>query len=163
MILLIRQLQTMLEQVIVFQKVDDKFKIKLAVVGVLTLVSNVPIIMSWFYHSTRSVKYLEIYLPCCFGLLVLGLTFYSGQVVLKMKKLPRIINNSSELKTERRNLFIVLFIFDLAYLLRVILECTVWSSAFSGQDNPFKYYIVTISPGVFVDVLPLAMVMWLHH
>jgi len=80
-----------------------------------------------------------------------------------MKKLPKIINNSKELQDERRNLFIVLLILDLAFLLRVVLEVTVWPKAYAGEYNPFKYYLVTITPGVLVDVLPLVGVMWLHH
>ena len=57
----------------------------------------------------------------------------------------------------------MLVIFDLAFLLRVVLEVTVWAQAYGGLDNPFKYYIVTISPGILVDVVPLVGVMWLHH
>ena len=81
-----------------------------------------------------------------------------------MKKLPKIINNSKELQDERRNLFAVLVIFDLAFLLRVVLEVTVWPKAFAGEYNSrFKYYIATVTPGLLVDVVPLVSVMWLHH
>ena len=60
-------------------------------------------------------------------------------------------------------MYIVLAVFDLAFLLRVILECTVWPDAYSGQDSPYKYYLSIIMPDFFIDVVPLVGVMWLHH
>ena len=80
-----------------------------------------------------------------------------------MRALPKIINNSQELRDERRNLYIVLIIFDLAFIVRVVFNWTLWPEAYSGQDGPFKFYIATISPGILIDVLPLVGVMWLHH
>ena len=80
-----------------------------------------------------------------------------------MKKLPRIINNSKELKDEKRNLFIVLAIFDLSYFVRMILDFTAYDKAFNGKDSAFKYYMVTIAPGILLDFLPITLVMWLHH
>ena len=80
-----------------------------------------------------------------------------------MKKLPQIINNTPELKEERRNLFIVLAIFDFAFLLRLVLNLTAYPRAYSGQDSQYKFYLVAISPDFFIDVLPLGAVMLLHH
>ena len=80
-----------------------------------------------------------------------------------MRKLPEIINNTPELKEERRNLFIVLAIFDFAFLLRLVLNLTTYPKAFSGQDGPYKFYLVAILPDFFIDVLPLGSVMLLHH
>ena len=163
MIMLIRQMQAMLQSVIVFQKPDPHYRRKIAVVALITTVLEVPIVVSWFMYSAKAVLFVNYYLPCLFGLLVVGLSYFTLQVVLQMRKLPRIINNSKELQDERRNLFLVLVIFDLAFLLRVVLEVTVWNKAYAGEYGPFKYYLVTISPGTLVDVVPLVGVMWLHH
>jgi len=80
-----------------------------------------------------------------------------------MRKLPDSISNSEALKSERKNLLLVLVIFDLAFFLRVILSVTVFPAAYAGEDSLYKYYLVTITPGILIDVVPLVGVMWLHH
>ena len=97
MIMLIRQMQAMLQSVIVFQKPDPHYKRKIAVVALITTVLEIPIVVSWFMYSEKAVLFVNDYLPCLFGLLVIGLSYFTLQVVLQMRKLPRIINNSKEL------------------------------------------------------------------
>jgi len=72
------------------------------------------------------------YFPILFSLIILFLTIFTIQVILLMKKLPHIINNSEELREERRNLFIVLIVFNLAFVLRIILNFTLWPKAYGG-------------------------------
>ena len=57
----------------------------------------------------------------------------------------------------------MLIVFDLAFIVRVILNLTIWPSAYGGLDGTFKFYMATIAPGILVDVLPVVGVMWLHH
>jgi len=97
MIMLIRQMQAMLQSVIVFQKPDPHYKRKIAIVALITTILEIPIVVSWFMYSEKAVLFVNDYLPCLFGLLVVGLSYFTLQVVLQMRKLPRIINNSKEL------------------------------------------------------------------
>ena len=133
MILLMVQMQTMLSSVIVFQRPDPNFKLKAAIYCLLVLLSGIPIILSWIFYSDKAVELLYYYyLTFLFGFLTLLLTYFTISVVIQMRRLPRIINNTDQLKQERRNLFIVLTLFDLSYLLRVILNATTYPKAYTG-------------------------------
>ena len=97
MIVLIRQLQVMLKSIVSFQKPEERFRLKLLLIALTVLALESPIIVSWFFYSRKVVEDINIYLPCLFGLLVVGITYWSVQVVILMRKLPRIINFSPEL------------------------------------------------------------------
>lgn len=71
----------MLRAVVVFEKPDENFRLKLLLVGLTVLVLEVPIIVSWFFYSIKVVEGINTYLPCLFGVLVLILTFCSVQVI----------------------------------------------------------------------------------
>ena len=67
----------MLKSVVVFQRPDKKFQLKLLFVALTVLALETPIIVSWFFYSKEVVENINIYLPCLFGLLVVGLTYSS--------------------------------------------------------------------------------------
>ena len=67
----------MLKSVVVFQKPEEKFRLKLLFVALTVLALETPIIVSWFFYSKEVVEDINIYLPCMFGLLVVGLTYWS--------------------------------------------------------------------------------------
>jgi len=46
---------------------------------------------------------------------------------------------------------------------RAIIEATFWPKAFTANFSVYEYYLISLLPGIFIDVLPLVGVMWLHH
>ena len=68
---------------------------------------------------------------------------------------------------EKRNIQATAIVFNTAYLVRGILNQTVLPKVYNDKQNDsysnFTRYMWTIVPGIFVDCLPLAAVMWLHH
>ena len=80
-IMLIRQLQQMIRSVVVFQKVDTAYRLKMLIVGIFTNFMNIPIMLSWIYFSPKAVNYLNIYLPVVLGLMFLALTYQSSMVI----------------------------------------------------------------------------------
>ena len=67
----------MLKSVVVFQRPDEKFRFKLLFVALTVLALETPIIVSCFFYTKEVVDDINIYLLCLFGLLVVGLTYWS--------------------------------------------------------------------------------------
>ncbi len=83
MILLMVQLQSMLKSVIVFQRPDHNYRLKIAIYCTAVLTLGLPIILSWIYYSDQAVEYIDYYyLPCLFGFLTLVLTYFLIKVVI---------------------------------------------------------------------------------
>jgi hypothetical protein len=70
-----------------------------------------------------------------------------------------------DLNGEKRDLIIVLTVFDLAYLGRMICAATIFKKAFSGKyaSNPFIFKMATIGPAIFLDAIPIFLVACMHH
>lgn len=57
----------------------------------------------------------------------------------------------------------MLSVFDISFIIRMTLSCTIYPKAYSGKLGPFANSMWTTVPGLVVDVMPLASVMILHH
>jgi hypothetical protein len=110
------------------------------------------------YEEIELVELLNRYLSVLFFLLLLALTISTVKVFDQMKKMFGV---------STRNIKIMTILFDLAYLIRAILSCTVYPKIYNYESETFEkpetVYLWTIVPGVISDCLPLAIVMWLHH
>ncbi len=72
-----------MRSVVVFQRPDPNFKLKLAFFSLAVLVLELPIILSWIFYSKKAVEYNDAYyLPILFGILCVGLTYFSISVVI---------------------------------------------------------------------------------
>jgi hypothetical protein len=89
---------------------------------------------------------------------VIALTFSTVKVFEQMKKM---------FDVGVKDIKIITILFDLAYLIKVLLNCTVLPDIYSydrqTEVDPGSVYLWTIVPGVICDCLPLTVVMWLHH
>ena len=85
----------MLRSVVVLEKPGTKFRLKFALISILVLLFQLPIIFTWIDFNTKTVEFIcYYYLPIVFGLLFVLLTYFSIQVVINMSRLNQKVLNS---------------------------------------------------------------------
>lgn len=100
---------------------------------IAALVSNVPIVIGlscYEYDKGWITEMANIYCAASFTLIFVFLTASTAQV---FSKIQRVSMHAVKLKHEKLNLKIMLIAFDLAFLIRIILECTVYPKAYSDK------------------------------
>ena len=163
MILIIQKISIMLRDLQLEQFSENSIK-QIELGGLIAvLVTNIPIVVGISCYRNDHVwitRIANIYCAVCLSLIFVFLSASIAQVFSKIKQVHIHVD---KLRTEKLNLKIMLVAFDLAFLIRIILECTVYPKAYSDQLGRFGNLMWTTVPGIFVDVMPLMSVMLLHH
>ena len=167
MIMMMRSLESMFDSVINFEPMLHNKKQQIWF-GLLCAVFDVPILVGWFTYKTnpdKTSKLANDYVILVFMILFILLSYMTLQVTKKIDEIqPRVQSGSMTLIHQKRALIIVLFCFDLGYLARFILSATIYRKAYAGEySNPFVTRMATEAPAIFVDALPIFLVLCIHH
>ena len=66
-------------------------------------------------------------------------------------------------KAEKQNLIAMLVVFDATFLLRVVLELTVYKDTLSGEWPQFKSIMINFTFETIEDLLPLGIMFLIHY
>ena len=112
----------------------EKLKKSFTVAVVLGVALSVSPLMSVFYFKSTTKKWIvygtNYYFCCCFGILFLVLCYHSLKVIIRMNE-QKIYSNM--FKTEKRTVKVIMVIYNFSYLLRMVLEITVFPKLFSTE------------------------------
>mmetsp|Transcript_35971 Transcript_35971/g.47332 ORF Transcript_35971/g.47332 Transcript_35971/m.47332 type:complete len:118 (-) Transcript_35971:523-876(-) len=76
-----------------------------------------------------------------------------------MKKQKELTGDTSVFRQERRTFFLVLWLFDISYLLRAIYSQVF----FFDQIENFTVVVLDLFVGILFDLIPLSMILYIHR
>lgn len=135
---------------------------------------DIPFIVSIPYYGKFEIEgdnkvtnWTNNYIIIVFSCMFCAMTFLLVRILQKISRLQlqaRDQESSSALKNEKTGLIIVLIVFDLSFLLKVLLSATIFKKSYAGDyTNPFIVKMTTVAPAIFMDAVPIFCVLYLHH
>ncbi len=159
MILLMRNIDNSLYFIFNGEYVQYTLKTTI-LIFIVFLIFDLPYFYGIFGYK---VAFMCDYVMAVFSLLFIGLSVSTYIVIDKISNLRLRAMDIHLLNCEKYRLYGVIFVFDLAYLGRVICCATIFKTAYEQKYSEFEFRVVTLSTALFLDVLPVLFVMLIHH